>query len=55
MLRCHKDRITKAFGWDEKDGKILCPRCKNPIGIDKGSFFKMIAKNFVYTGTKDNF
>ena len=54
VLRCHKHRITKVFGWDEKEGKILCPRCKNPVGIDKGSFFKMISKNFVYTGTKDN-
>ncbi|GAB6887676.1 hypothetical protein JCM13304A_11740 [Desulfothermus okinawensis JCM 13304] len=54
VLRCHKDRITKSFGWEESHGKIFCPRCKTPIGIDKGTFYKMIGKNFVYNGTKDN-
>ncbi len=53
VLRCHKSRITKFIQGIEKDGKILCPRCNTPIGIDKGSFYKMISKNFVYSGTKD--
>jgi hypothetical protein len=31
--------------------KIQC-RCGKDIGIDKGTFYKMIAKAFTYSGTK---
>ena len=54
VLRCHKKRITKFLNGVERDGKIYCPFCGTPIGIDKGSFYKMIAKNFIYSGTKNN-
>ncbi len=54
VLRCHKDRIVKFYAGIEKDKKIFCPDCGTKIGIDKGSFYKMIGKNFVYSGTKDN-
>jgi hypothetical protein len=33
--------------------KIQCP-CGKDIGIDKGPFYKMIAKAFTYKGTKRN-
>lgn len=33
--------------------KIQCP-CGKDIGIDKGSYYKMIAKAFTYKGTKRN-
>lgn len=53
VLRCHKDRITRIFNRVEKNGKVLCP-CGNEVGIDKGSFYKMIRKGFTYSGTKVN-
>lgn len=53
VLRCHRSRIVKIYGARERDGRIYCP-CGKDIGIDKGSFFKMIAKNFTYQGTKRN-
>ena len=54
MLRCHKVRIQKLFGDLEQCGdKIRCA-CGNEIGIDKGTYYKMIAKAFTYSGTKRN-
>jgi len=35
------------------NGRVSCP-CGKKIGIDKGSFYKMIAKSFTYRGTKRN-
>jgi hypothetical protein len=52
VLRCHKARITKQFAEIvEQDHKICCP-CGKEIGIDKGPFYKMIAKAFTSSGTK---
>ncbi len=53
VLRCHKDRIKKMYETLEKDGRIYCT-CGRDIGIDKGAYFKMIAKAFTYKGTKRN-
>jgi hypothetical protein len=53
VLRCHKDRIRKMYQVQERDGRIYC-RCGKDIGIDKGTFYKMIAKAFTYGGTKRN-
>nr|WP_028575342.1 hypothetical protein [Desulfonatronovibrio hydrogenovorans] len=53
VLRCHKSRITKIFDYQFQDGKIYCS-CGQAVGIDKGTFYKMIAKSFTYSGTKDN-
>jgi len=58
VLRCHKSRIVRMYLPDEKitgneGDKIKCV-CGKDIGIDKGSYIKMIAKAFVYTGTKRN-
>ena len=53
VLRCHKDRIQKMYTAVERDGRIYCS-CGKDIGIDKGSFYKMIAKSFTYKGTKQN-
>ncbi|BCO08377.1 hypothetical protein GF1_07530 [Desulfolithobacter dissulfuricans] len=53
VLRCHKDRIKKIFGAQIRDGRVYCS-CGKDIGIDKGSFYKMIAKAFTYRGTKRN-
>ena len=52
VLRCHKSCIDKVFDIVVSDGKLYCV-CGKPIGIDKGSFFKMIAKAFTYSGSKD--
>jgi len=54
VLRCHKSRITKLYISEKKEGdKIRCV-CGKDIGIDKGSFIKMIGKAFTYSGTKQN-
>jgi len=50
-LRCHKARIDRLYSVQEQAGKVYC-LCGKPIGIDKGSFYKMIAKAFTYKGTK---
>ena len=52
VLRCHKERIDKFYCELPTDGhKFFCP-CGKEIGIDKGSFIKMVARAFVYSGTK---
>jgi len=53
VLRCHKARISKKYIPVPDGGKLFCP-CGKEIGIDKGSFFKMIAKAFTASGTKRN-
>lgn len=53
VLRCHKRRITRKFEFEDRDGKVYC-LCGQVVGIDKGGFYKMIAKSFTYSGTKDN-
>ncbi len=53
VLRCHKDRIKKMFQSTTQGHKVYCS-CGKEIGIDKGSFYKMIAKAFTYRGTKRN-
>lgn len=53
VLRCHKDRIKKVFQYTIRETKIVC-KCGKIIGIDKGSFYKMVGKSFTYSGTKRN-
>ena len=53
VLRCHKDRITKTYTMKQEAHKVVCS-CGKEIGIDKGSYIKMIGKAFVYSGTKRN-
>ena len=50
-MRCHKDRMTKIYHLKINGDSALCS-CGNKIGIDKGSYIKMIAKAFTYSGTK---
>lgn len=51
VLRCHKERITKMYGSKSDGHKIQC-LCGKDVGIDKGAYYKMIAKAFTYSGTK---
>ena len=53
VLRCHKDRIGKNYHALILEQSIHCP-CGRQIGIDKGTFYKMIAKAFTHKGTKRN-
>jgi hypothetical protein len=53
VLRCHKARIAKKYTFTAQDEKIQCT-CGKEIGINKGSFIKMISKAFTYSGTKRN-
>lgn len=55
VLRCHKVRMTRLYQEDIlelADGEKVSCQCGREIGIDKGSYIKMIGKAFVYTGTK---
>ncbi len=51
VLRCHKNRITRRYQVKQEEGRIKCA-CGKDVGIDKGSYIKMIGKAFTYTGTK---
>ncbi|SMB91348.1 conserved hypothetical protein [Desulfonispora thiosulfatigenes DSM 11270] len=54
VLRCHKARIKNYYADVViEETKIKCP-CGREIGIDKGTFFKMDPKAFMYNGTKRN-
>ena len=53
VLRCHKDRIVEMYQTINEDHRIRCS-CGKDIGIDKGSYIKMIRKAFTYSGTKRN-
>ena len=54
VLRCHKSRITQFYQQlDRVDAKVTCA-CGKALGIDKGTYYKMIAKAFTYSGTKRN-
>lgn len=53
MLRCHKKRIQTVYQAVFKHDRVYCS-CGKDIGIDKGSFYKMIGKAFTYKGTKRN-
>jgi len=52
VLRCHKDRITRLYEAEEREGKIYC-LCGKPVGIDKGGHYSMIRNAFTYAGTKE--
>ncbi len=51
VLRCHKARISRMLEAVETDNGIGCP-CGQAVGLDKGSYFKMIRNAFTYSGTK---
>jgi len=53
VLRCHKDRILRIYACTKGNIKIKCP-CGKDVGIDKGTYNKMIGKAFTYSGTKRN-
>lgn len=51
VVRCHKKRIARWFMEEPEAGKLLCT-CGKPIGIDKGSHYRMISGAFTHRGTK---
>lgn len=53
VLRCHKNRIIKTYAYTMGEDKTKC-LCGKDVGIDKGSYIKMIGKAFTYSGTKRN-
>jgi hypothetical protein len=54
VLRCHKARITQKYTVTTARGRKIQCSCGKDIGIDKGSFIKMIGKAFTSSGTKRN-
>jgi predicted RNA-binding Zn-ribbon protein involved in translation (DUF1610 family) len=51
VLRCHKARIRRMLAARDEGGELRCP-CGNRVGIDKGSYWKMVAKAFLAAGAK---
>ena len=51
VLRCHKGWIRKTYNIKEQGNRIQCV-CGRDIGIDKGDYYKMIAKAFTSSGSK---
>lgn len=51
VLRCHKARIARMLEARERDGAIYCP-CGQRIGLDKGSYWKMLKNAFSSSGLK---
>jgi hypothetical protein len=43
--------MTRVYEFEQQDDKVKCA-CGKHVGIDKGSYVKMIAKAFTHTGTK---
>ncbi|MDU2292381.1 MAG: hypothetical protein E7K64_08945 [Clostridia bacterium] len=55
VLRCHKARIQQVYNVPVVQAhKICCPKCSAALGIDKGPFYKMDPRAFIYNGTKRN-
>jgi len=53
VLRCHKNRIIREYsGLCKTENRIKC-QCGMAVGIDKGPYYKMIAKAFTCSGTKN--
>jgi hypothetical protein len=52
VLRCHKERITRVYEAEERDGRIWCA-CGLAVGVDRGGHWAMISSAFTYSGTKD--
>jgi hypothetical protein len=53
VLRCYKSRVEREYAYKQEQDKLLC-LCGKVVGIDKGSYIKMIKKGFVYSGSKRN-
>lgn len=51
VLRCHKFRVDRWLDAQAKNGELFCP-CGMIVGLDKGTYYKMIGKTFTYSGTK---
>ncbi len=51
VLRCHKARIERWLDGVDAGSEVRCP-CGNRVGIDKGSYWKMIKKAFTASGDK---
>lgn len=54
VLRCHKARIDKMIDGAIDGDRIRCGKCGEIVGHDKGTFYKMVKKAFVYSGKKVN-
>ena len=51
VLRCHKARISRMLRGEVRHGELFCP-CGNRVGLDKGTYWKMVAKAFLSSGAK---
>lgn len=51
IIRLYFDRIQKNYAI-KRDGKYLCSKCENVIGINKKKFVKMRDIAFTYSGHK---
>jgi hypothetical protein len=53
VLRCHKDRMDRVYALNKAGDVIRCRRGKT-VGRDRGTFIRMKAGAFVYSGRKEN-
>lgn len=54
VLRCHKSRIARSFDVAQEGDRLLCPKCGETVGLDKGGYYSMNKGGFTYSGTKVN-
>jgi hypothetical protein len=52
VLRCHKSRIARKYNFSLDGDRLVCPKCGETVGLDKGGYFGMNKGSFTYTGTK---
>jgi len=56
VLRCWKNRITRAYDAKEVNDKLVCSECDNIIGEleenNRGKYYKMNRDEFTFTGKK---
>jgi hypothetical protein len=52
VLRCHKSRIDKLYNFSRDDDRLVCPKCGETIGLDKGGYYGMNKGSFTCSGTK---
>jgi hypothetical protein len=52
VLRCHKSRMDKLLDVVQEGDRLLCSKCGNTVGLDKGTYFSMAKGKFTFSGTK---
>lgn len=54
VLRCWKEKITRAYDGNVDKDQLVCGECGNVIAEEREDYYKMDSDQFTYTGTKDS-